>query len=267
MILDQIVAHKKEELQFDQVQVSLAELQSRVVDLPPTRDFEVALGQSNSSQISLIAEIKKKSPSKGIIRHNFDPVNIATIYAENGASAISVLTDNHFFAGQLSYLQQVRQAVELPLLRKDFTIDAYHLYQSRVAGADAILLIVAVLSEKQIGEYLDLSSQLGLAALVEVHTESELDLALKAEAKIIGINNRDLTVFQTKLTTTFRLLKQLPDPHDKIIVSESGIHTRDNVLKLQSARVDAILVGESLMRSEDIGSKVKELLGDSLPLS
>ena len=266
MILDQIVKKKKAELASDQSQEPLAELKSKIVDLPPTRDFAAALTTSNGRNqgvISLIAELKKKSPSKGIIRQQFDLVEITQAYANNGASAISVLTDEHFFGGHLNNLQKVRTITQLPLLRKDFTIAPYHLYQARLAGADAILLIVAILSLAQIREYLDLAHQLGLAALVEVHTEREMEIALQAEAEIIGINNRDLTIFETDLNTTFRLKEKCPE--NKIIVSESGIRDHSDVLKLQSAGIDAILVGESLMISKDIGTKVKSLLGKKNP--
>ncbi len=263
MILDQIIDRKKEELAADQSQEPLVELKSKVSDLPPTRNFTEALIRKNGkgkSSIALIAEIKKKSPSKGIIRDNFDPVKIAQIYTDNGASAISILTDKHFFGGHLTNLEKARIVTHLPLLRKDFTIDAYHLYQARLAGADAILLIVAILAPAQIREYLDLAHQLGLAALVEVHTEPEMEIALQTQAEIIGINNRDLTVFKTDLNTTFRLKKKCPE--GKIIVSESGIRNRNDVLNLQSAEVDAILVGESLMISNNIGVAVKRLLGE-----
>lgn len=262
MILDQIIDRKKEELAADQSQEPLVELKSKIADLPPTRNFTDALIGKNDkgkSSIALIAEIKKKSPSKGIIRDNFDPIKIAQIYTDNGASAISILTDNHFFGGHLTNLAKARTVTHLPLLRKDFTIDAYHLYQARLAGADAILLIVAILAPAQIREYLDLAHQLGLAALVEVHTEPEMEIALQTQAEIIGINNRDLTVFKTDLNTTFRLKKKCPE--GKIIVSESGIRNRNDVLNLQSAEVDAILVGESLMISNNIGIAVKRLLG------
>ena len=266
MILDQIVNRKKEELSFDQSQEPLTELKSKIADLPPTRNFAAALRTKNERKpgsISLIAELKKKSPSKGIIRQQFDLVEIVQTYTSNGASAISVLTDEHFFGGHLNNLQKVRTITQLPLLRKDFTIAPYHLYQARVAGADAVLLIVAILSPAQIGEYLDLAHQLGLAALVEVHTEHEMEIALEAKAGIIGINNRDLKIFETDLNTTFRLKEKCPE--NKIIVSESGIRDRNDVLKLQSAGIDAILVGESLMMSKNIGAKVKSLLGRKNP--
>ena len=209
--------------------------------------------------VNLIAEVKRKSPSKGIIREDFDPIKVAKTYAGNGASAISVLTDHEFFGGDLSYLSTIRNAVDLPLLRKDFTIDEYHIYQARVAGADAVLLIVAILTPKQLREFIEVAKHLNLVALVEVHTQAELDTALDVGAEIIGINNRNLKTFHTDIATSFHLRKSIPD--DKIVVSESGIYSREDVMKLGEADMDAILVGESLMKSADIGGKVRELIG------
>ncbi len=257
MILDTIITHKLKELQNEKEQVPLTTLKSQLVNLRPTKDFKRAL--ANPGSINLIAEVKKKSPSKGIIREDFDPVKITKIYAENGAAAISVLTDENFFAGKLKYLSAIRETVDIPLLRKDFTIDPYHIYQARVAGADAILLIVAALTKEQLHEFMDIASSISLASLVEVHTEAELDIALDIGAEIIGINNRDLRTFHTDLETTFKLRESIPT--GKVVVSESGIYTRDDVQTLQDAGVDAILVGESLMRSPDIGKKMQELIG------
>ena len=257
MILDTIVAHKRKELLDEQDQISLSELKSKLTDVPPTQDFFSAITNPNS--INLIAEVKKKSPSKGIIRSDFDPVQIAHIYQKNGAAAVSVLTDKHFFDGNLSYLSSIREAVNLPLLRKDFTIHPYHIFQARVAGADAVLLIVAVLTPEQLKEYIEIAASLSLVSLVEVHTEEELEIALDADAAIIGINNRDLRTFNTTLDTTFKLLELIPE--GKVVVSESGIYTRDDVAALREVGVNAILVGESLMRSSDIGEKVRELIG------
>ncbi|HIA66595.1 TPA: indole-3-glycerol phosphate synthase TrpC [Candidatus Poribacteria bacterium] len=256
LILDKIVKHKMEELEHARRHVPLQELKAQVDHLAPTRDFRSAI--STPDQINLIAEIKKKSPSKGIIRQDFDYIRIAKIYSEHGASAISVLTDSRFFAGQLNYLSEIHAMVALPLLRKDFTIDPYQVYEARAAGADAILLIVAILSFNQVREFMKIAESLDLACLVEVHTTEELDIALQADAEIIGINNRNLKVFKTDLSTTFRLTQQIPQ--GKIVISESGINSRDDVIKLRQAGVNAILVGESLMRSPDIGLKVNELL-------
>ena len=257
MILDTIVAHKRIELEDDKRRLPLDTLKRKIRDLPSTRDFRAALSTPNS--IHLIAEVKKKSPSKGIIREDFDPVGIARIYVESGASAISVLTDREFFAGELAYLSAIREAVTLPLLRKDFTIDPYHIYQARLAGADAVLLIVSILTLTQLREFTDMAQDLGLASLVEVHTEAELELALTGGAEIVGINNRDLKTFHTDIATTFHLRDSIPT--DKVVVSESGINTSKDVMKLKEAGINAILVGESLMRSPNIGDKVRELLG------
>ena len=257
MILDTIIAHKQKELQIEAEQVPLATLKSKLANLPPTKDFRAAIAQSGN--INLIAEVKKKSPSKGIIREDFDPIQIAETYAKNGAAAISVLTDVRFFDGRLDYLSSIRQVVDVPLLRKDFTIDPYHIYQARVAGADAILLIVAALTKDQLREFMDIAESLSLASLVEVHTDTELEIALDVGAEIIGINNRDLRTFHTDLATTFSLQEFLPT--GKVVVSESGIYTRADVESLREAGVNAILVGESLMRSSDIGEQVRKLIG------
>ena len=256
MILDTIIQHKLEELKAEQAQVPLAALKDAVADLPPPRDFRTAI--SVPGTVNLIAEVKKQSPSKGIIREDFHPVEIAETYAANGAAAISVLTDSHFFAGELGYLSAIRQAVDVPLLRKDFTLDAYHIYQARAAETDAILLIVAALTPSQLREFMDIAETLSLACLVEVHTQEELAVALDADAQIIGINNRNLRTFHTEIETTFRLCQAIPE--DKVVVSESGIHTRKDVVSLRAAGVHAMLVGESLMRSVDIGAQVRRLL-------
>ena len=257
MILDAIIVHKQNELQIEQEQVPLAVLAAKVVDLPPTKDFRRWI--AHPGKVNLIAEVKKKSPSKGIIREDFDPVEIAKIYAENDAAAISVLTDVRFFEGSLDYLSGIRGVVNVPLLRKDFTIDRYHIYQARVAGADAILLIVAALTKEQLSEYMKIADSLSLASLVEVHTADELDIALEVGAEIIGINNRDLRTFRTDIATTFKLRESIPA--GKVVVSESGIYTRADVASLRDADVNAILVGESLMRCDDIGEQVRKLVG------
>ena len=256
MILDTIIAHKRKELAAEQAQIPLATLEKAVMHLRPTRDFRGAL--TGNGPVKLIAEVKKKSPSKGVIREDFHPVSIAETYVENGAAAISVLTDTHFFAGELDYLRAIREAVDVPLLRKDFTIDPYHIYQARAAGADAILLIVAALTPAALRTFMEVADSLALAALVEVHTSEELAVALDVDAQIIGINNRDLRTFRTDIATTFRLRDAIPG--DKVVVSESGIYAPEDVTKLQEAGVHAMLVGESLMRSPDIGAQVRRLL-------
>lgn len=256
MILDTIIAHKRKELAVEQAQVPLTQLETEAMNLPPTRNFREAI--IGSDTVKLIAEVKKKSPSKGIIREDFEPVSIAETYVENGAAAISVLTDKHFFAGELDYLRAIRDVVNVPLLRKDFTIDPYHIYQARVAGADAILLIVAALEATQLRTFMDIADSLSLASLVEVHTSEELAVALDIGAEIIGINNRDLHTFHTDIATTFQLREAIPA--DKIVVSESGIYLGEDVARLQEAGVQAMLVGESLMRSPNIGEQVQRLL-------
>jgi len=207
----------------------------------------------------LIAEVKKASPSKGLIRADFDPVQIAKTYEAAGASAISVLTDEKYFQGRLEYLTAVHDAVSLPTLRKDFIIDAYQVYESRAAKADAILLIVAALDAGRLRDLMALATELGMASLVEAHSSEELDIALEVAARIIGINNRNLQTFETKLETTLELASRVPG--DRVLVSESGIFTRSDVERLMAVGVDAILVGESLMREPDPGMKVRELLG------
>jgi indole-3-glycerol phosphate synthase len=257
MILDDIVAYKKEELTETKRATPLADQKQRAADAGPARGFGKAL--SAGSSIRLIAEVKKASPSKGVIREDFDPVRIAGTYQEAGASCLSVLTEKKYFQGSLDYLGSIRKTVGLPLLRKDFIVDEYQIFEARAAGADAILLIAACLDRRQMEDYLGIAGNLGLDVLVESHTSKELDKTLLAGASIVGINNRDLSSFTVSLQTTFDLLKDIPD--DRTVVSESGIRTRDDVVKLEKAGVDAVLVGESLMREKDIGKKVKELLG------
>lgn len=259
MILDDIIAHKKEEVAENRRKVPLSVLKAKLMGLPPTRPFAERL--KNSPPIKLIAEIKKASPSRGVIREDFNPIAIAQIYEKSGASAISVLTDERFFQGHLSSLRRISYRSKVPLLRKDFIIDEYQIYESRLWRADAILLIVSVLGGEKVANFIKLASDLGLDCLVEVHNEAELEEALRASADIVGINNRNLKDFTVDLNTTFHLLKFIPE--NKIVVSESGISTRDDVLSLEEKGVNAILVGEALMREADIQRKVEELLGVS----
>lgn len=259
MILDKILADKYLEVEERKPSLSLHELMDAASCAAPPRDFTQALSSSKSGNIRLLAEVKKASPSKGLIRPDFDPVAIAKTYEASGASAISVLTDEKYFQGHADYLKAVRAAVSLPVLRKDFIVDPYQIYEARAWSADAILLIVAALSKDRLSEYMALAASLGMASLVEVHTDQELDTALDINAIIIGVNNRNLQTFETSLDTTIDLASRIPS--GKVIVSESGIFSRDDVEYLMSAGVDAILVGESLMREPDPGVKVKELLG------
>lgn len=258
MILDRIVAVKRQEVASLKGRQPLAQVQEAAYrgDLPPVRDFRGAI--SNSS-CSIIAEVKRSSPSKGRIREEFDPVRIATIYQANGAKAVSVLTDEQFFEGKGHYLSAIKAIIELPLLRKDFIIDPYQIYETRLLGGDALLLIAGLLEEGPLREYIKLSEALGLAPLVEVHTQAELEKALAAGAGIIGINNRDLRTFSADLKTTLELAPAIPT--GKIVVTESGIATRGDIELLMEAGIHAFLIGEVLMRAEDIGGKLRELVG------
>lgn len=222
-----------------------------------TRDFGSAI-KRNGEKIKLIAELKKASPSKGLIRKDFDPIKICSIYDEKNVNAISVLTEEDFFQGHLSYIKTVKDIASKPILRKDFIFDEYQIYESRVNHADAILLIAAILEKNQAKEYLHLAEELGLHVLFEVHDEYDLEKALSIDADIIGINNRNLKTLKIDLTTTFRLKKDIP--RGKTVVSESGIKDRNDVIKLQDAGVDAMLIGTSLMEAEDIGRKIDEFM-------
>jgi len=258
MILDQIVADNLRELEARKRSFSLEELKQLALEQPRSLDFASALC---GDRIQLIAEVKKASPSRGIIRADFNPVEIAKIYASSGASAISVLTEAKYFQGSLNHLRDVRNALvnkRLPLLRKDFLSDPYQIYESRAYGADSLLLIVAILTPEKLGELLWLSHQLGMSCLVEVHNEAELEIALKSGARILGINNRDLNTFNVDLATTKRLRPLIPK--NRIVVSESGIKNRDDIEKLRQWGVEAVLIGEYLMSASDIAAKMKELL-------
>jgi len=257
MILNEIINFKKKELAETKRRLPLPEVKALALDSEAVRAFDNSI--SGNDRIGLIAEVKKASPSKGVILEDFDPVKIAKIYERSGASCISVLTEQKYFQGKLAHLMEIRKAVQLPLLRKDFIIDEYQIFESRGVGADAILLISACLDKQQIVDYMGIARQLKLAVLVESHTYQELDKALLAGAMTLGINNRDLRTFKVDLRTTLDLLKDIPD--SCTVVSESGISTREDVVTLQQAGVDAILVGESLMREKDIGNKIKEILG------
>ncbi|MBI4642099.1 MAG: indole-3-glycerol phosphate synthase TrpC [Candidatus Tectomicrobia bacterium] len=256
-ILDRIVAVNREELHETKRKFPLSELRARLQDLEPPRRFLEAL-KDGSQGTRIIAEVKKASPTKGLIRADFDPVAIATTYEEHGAAAISILTEKQFFQGNLDYLHQIRKVTHIPLLRKDFLFEEYQIYQSRIFGADALLLIVAMLEKGELKELFQLTHEVGLEALVEVHNEDELDTALSVNARLIGINNRDLKTFQTTLDTTLRLVPLVPP--GKVIVSESGINHRSDIELLEKAGVHAFLIGEALMRERDIGKKMRELL-------
>lgn len=227
------------------------------LEQPPPLDLASAIAGEN---VRLIAEVKKASPSRGIIRHDFKPAGIAEIYVKSGAAAISVLTETKYFGGSLSYLKEIKQSLTtpVPLLRKDFIIDPYQVYESRAHGADSLLLIVSVLSKAQLVELLTLSHELGMHCLVEVHNETELNTAIESGARIIGVNNRDLLTFETDLSTTERLRPLIP--HGRLVVSESGIKSHRDIERLRELKVNAVLVGEALMSAPDIAAKIKELL-------
>jgi indole-3-glycerol phosphate synthase len=267
--LQEIFAHKRDEVAAQKATSSLAEMQTQAEAAPPPRDFVAALRQARSRP-ALIAEIKRGSPSRGLLVTDFDPLRLAAIYAENGATAISVLTDERFFGGSLDHLRAVAeqarigQAQGLPLLRKDFICDTYQVYQARAAGADAILLIVAELEPELLTELLALAQGLGMAALVETHDEAELEIALASRARLIGVNNRNLHDFTISLETTLRLGRRVPS--EVCLVAESGIFTTEDVARLAEVErrggghgVNAILVGEALVTAPNIGVKVREL--------
>jgi len=258
MILDQIVADNLEELEPRKRRFPLKELQRVALEQPLPLDFASAL---RGERVQLIAEVKKASPSRGVIRSDFNPAEIAQTYATNGASAISVLTEARYFRGNINHLRDIRNALgnkRLPLLRKDFIHDPYQVYESRAYGADSLLLIVAILTPEKLEELFELSHELGMDCLVEVHDEAELEIALNSGAQVIGINNRDLNTFAVDITTTERL--RLLIPQDRIVVSESGIKDRADMEKLRNWHVDAVLIGESLLSAPNIAAKMKELL-------
>ena len=256
MILDKIIETKKKEVAQLKRQTTPAYLKKTIAGLEPCRDFRQAL-QDNACKI--IAEVKCASPSRGRLIEDFDPVEIAGVYEENGAAAISVLTDEKYFAGHKNHLMQIRQKTNLPLLRKDFIIDEIQIYETRAIGADAILLIVHVLGKK-LAEFILLSRELGLNPLVEVHTKEELDLALDAGAEIIGINNRNLDTFQTDIETSRELRKRIPE--GIIVVAESGIKERKDIESLMQAGIHAFLIGEALITAPDMGKKLRVFKGE-----
>lgn len=258
-VLDRIVAYKREELAAARLRMPASELRRRLEDVPAARNFEAALRQAGP--MALIAEVKRASPSAGVIRADFDPVAIARTYAAHGAACISVLTDEHFFQGRLEYLSQVRAAVPVPVLRKDFLLDEYQVLEARAAGADCVLLIAECLNDEELQRLYSCAAELGLQSLIEIYEPANLErvLRLRPQPTFLGVNNRNLQTFVTDLEHCLRLRKQTPA--DVLLVGESGIHTRSDVLRLQAGGVQAMLVGESLMRAADIGQRVDELLG------
>ena len=256
-ILDDIVRDKRAELAARRLERSLADLVVECRARPPARDFAAALAPAPGG-VRLIAEVKPASPSRGrLAGPGWDPVALAAAYARHGADAISVLTDAKYFGGSLDTLAAVRERVDVPLLRKDFVLDEYQLWEARAAGADAVLLIVAILEPPALRDLLQAAKGVGLAALVECHTAAELDRALEVDARIIGINNRDLRTFVTRLETTLELLPRVPP--GRLVVSESGFFTAADVRRVAAAGAHAVLVGEALVTAADVGAKIREL--------
>jgi len=257
-ILKKILARKVEEIAERSAQVPLSELKQKLSHASKPRGFAAALtAKLANGESAVIAEIKKASPSKGIIRADFDPESIAVSYAQGGAACLSVLTDFDFFQGADEYLKQARAACDLPVIRKDFIIDEYQVYEARVMGADCILLIVSALAEQQLVSLHQVAVSLGMDVLIEVHDAAELATALKLENPMVGINNRNLHTFEVSLNNTFQLLEQIPA--DKIVITESGIHSREDVAAMRERNVNAFLVGEAFMRSDEPGQLLSEM--------
>lgn len=258
-ILDKILVKTRAKIEADRDACPVAELEAAIVDLPPCRDFHGALAADD--HVQLIAEVKRASPSAGLIREDFDPATIASAYRDGGAACISVLTDEPFFQGSLDFLRQVRAAVELPLLRKDFIVDRYQLLQARQAGADCVLLIAECLTADELKRLHDEAISLGLQTLIELFEPENLDAVLETGTQLVGVNNRDLRTFETTLQHTLTLRPQIPE--DRLVVGESGIRTHDDLLLLGRGGVKAVLVGESLMRQNDIVAATRCLLKSS----
>ncbi|HTP96216.1 MAG TPA: indole-3-glycerol phosphate synthase TrpC [Burkholderiales bacterium] len=259
-VLDRILAVKREEIAAGVAAKPLERQRAEAESAPPARDFVGAIrARLARGGAAVISEIKKASPSKGLLRADFDPAAIAASYAEHGAACLSVLTDVRFFQGSAAHLAAARGACALPALRKDFVLDPYQVYESRALGADCILLIAAALDSARMRELERVARALGMAVLVEVHEASELDRALELETPLIGVNNRDLRTFETRLETTLRLRARIPP--DRIVVTESGIHARDDVRRMRDNGIDCFLVGEAFMRAADPGAALRELFG------
>ena len=257
-ILHKILARKREEVAARRPRNSLASLEQRIAEQTAVRGFAAAIAaRAVAGQAAVIAEVKKASPSKGVIREDFRPAQIAASYQRGGAACLSVLTDVDFFQGSDAYLQQARAACELPVLRKDFTVDPYQVIEARAIGADAVLLIVAALEQEQMRELAHTAAEVGVDVLVEVHDRAELERALELETPLIGINNRDLHSFETRLETTLELLPYIPA--DRQVVTESGIHTAEDVALMRNHQVHGFLVGEAFMRADEPGEKLREM--------
>ena len=258
-ILEEIIEHKRGEISQARERVSADQLTAQLADALPVRDFVESL--RTHGPVGMIAEVKKASPSAGIIREDFHPVEIAQIYENSGAACLSVLTDEHYFQGHLDYLKAVRKVVSIPVLRKDFIIDRYQILEARAAGADCVLLIAECLDDDQLQDLYAYAQELGMSALVEIYEPDNLERVLKLNPPMLGINNRNLKTFVTSLDHSIELSPRLPE--DCLLISESGIRNREDVLRLQESGVGGILVGETLMRSPVIADKVCELLGHS----
>ena len=260
-ILDKILATKREEIRLTSSYRPIEDLQREVGDAPIVRNFEQAIrNKITNGESAVIAEIKKASPSKGVIREQFDPITIAQTYEQNGAACLSVLTDRDYFMGAAEYLVAARSATQLPVLRKDFIVDPYQIFEARCMGADCILLIVAALEQSQMLELERVATQLGMSVLVEAHSQEEFEPAIQLETSLIGVNNRDLRTFETSLETTFGLISALPE--DRILITESGIHDRADVALMRERGVFAFLVGEAFMRQPDPGEALKSFFYD-----
>ena len=256
--LDRIMAHKAEEVAYRKSKFKAREIMARADDQPEARGFHTALlADLGRGRSAVIAEVKKASPSKGLIRADFDPMKIAESYQQHGASCLSVLTDAEFFQGSTEYFLAARQACDLPMLRKDFMLDDYQIFEARAMGADCILLIVAALEDSLMQDLAGRASELGMDCLVEVHNAEELDRGLQLGTQVIGINNRNLRTFETRLDTTVELLQFIPD--NITVVTESGIHTHDDVTYMRQNKVNAFLVGEAFMRASEPGQKMSQL--------
>ena len=261
MFLDDILLSTRESVATAKRREPSEEVKRRIRDIEPPRDFLRAITPMEGQGLRLVAEIKQASPSRGLLRKEFHPVIIGQLYEEEGASALSVLTEERFFMGSIKHIGQIHAAVNLPILRKDFLIDEYQIFEARAKQADAILLIVSILDHHQLKDFHEIAEGLGMGCLIEVHAEAELERALGVKPKIIGINNRDLKTFTTNLEVTFRLLEGISD--QQTVIAESGISTLHDIQRLQAADVDAVLIGETFMISEDIRKKIRELFNES----
>lgn len=255
-ILERIIADRRNDVEELLTRTTLPDIKGHALDTPPPRDF---LGAFSSPGTSIIAELKKASPSRGVIRIDFDPVSIAGIYQANGARALSVLTEKKYFQGDLAYLSLVKNQVALPLLRKDFIVTEFQVWESRAAGADAILLIARALSLPLLDDLVSCTFEAGLEPLVEIHDEADCEKVLNTGARLIGVNNRDLTRFTTDIDVSLRLRPSIPA--DKTVISESGLKAREDILRLEQAGFNGFLIGESLLKEEDIGKKLRDLAG------